>query len=291
VRDLYQAIRVDSDLSLFNGTFPILFNHRMHILESDELLRDYLELHNIINGESSNIPHFYLFQCSQRFESHYLNYQNQSKKEIFHVDEVWKPSSCEKQTDDAMSIYLLSLYSLTLLFGTNLDTDLNHLNVTHSSHFLAVLRQILFPPACLALRHLIEGALFVFEKQLLSEALYQLFRKCLPQTIPNNQVFLYTPHILYANFQKTQVTPKERDGYEQIILCKLCEAGDTQHVSHIYFDNPVMKFIDSNEKFSLMELEDEPTETKDTYVKQTDLKVIMKWFENCSEKLMFSKIT
>ncbi|CAF3822241.1 unnamed protein product, partial [Rotaria sp. Silwood1] len=121
---------------------------------------------------------------------------------MFYASEEWQPSSCEKQTEDAMSIYLLSLYALTSLFGSNPDTDYVDFNATHSFHFLTVLRQTLFPPACLAFKHMLEGALFFFEKRLLSEALYQLFRKCLPQTIPDNQVFLYTPYILYANFQK-----------------------------------------------------------------------------------------
>jgi hypothetical protein len=290
MRDLYEAIKADSGLSSFTGTFPMLFNHRMHVLESDEPLRDYLNLPNFINWETSQIPHFYLFECSRQFETHCFNYQSRSKTEIFLADNIWKPISCETQTNDAMSIYLLSLYALTSVFGTGSDADFDDLNQTHSFHFLTVLRQTLFPPACLAFKHLIEGGLFLFEKQLLSEALYRLFRECLPQTIPNNQVFSYTPYMFYANLQKAQFKSEKHDGYEQVILCKLCSRGETQHDKHLYFDNPVNQLSNSNGKFELAELE-ESSGAKDTYINQTDLKVFINWLKTCSEPQMHPKIT
>jgi hypothetical protein len=182
------------------------------------------------------------------------------------------------------------LYALTSFFGTNPDADFDDLNKTHSFHFLTVFRQTLFPPACLAFKHLIEGGLFLFEKQLLSEALYRLFRECLPQTIPNNEVFLYTPYMFYANFQKAQFMSEEHDGYEQVLLCKLCSGGDTQHEKDLYFDNPVSQLSNSNGKFELVELE-KSTEAKDTYINQTDLKVFMNWLKTCSESQMHQKIT
>ncbi len=177
------------------------------------------------------------------------------------------------------------------LFGTNPDTDFDNLNETHSFHFLTVLRRTLFPPACLAFKHLMEGGLFLFEKQLLSEALYRLFRECLPRDIPNNQVFLYTPYIFYATIQKAQFMSKEHDGYEQVILCKLCSRGDTEHNTHIYFDKPIISLSNSNGNFKLDELENKSSEAKDTYINQTDLKVFMKWLNNCSEQQIPSKIT
>jgi hypothetical protein len=225
MRDLYETIKIDRNLSSFTETFPMLFNHRMHVMESDELLGDYLKLSNFIDWETSRIPHFYLFECSRQFEAYAYNYQSGSRKEILYAEGTWQPISCEKQTDNAMSIFLLSLYALTSFYGTNPDTDFDNRNETPSFHFLTVLRQTLFPPACLAFKHLMEGGLFLFEKQVLSEALYRLFRECLPEDIPNEQVFLYTPYMFCMNIQKAQLISKEHDDYKQDILRGVARGG------------------------------------------------------------------
>jgi hypothetical protein len=114
-----------------------------------------------------------------------------------------------------------------------------------------------------------EGGLFVFEKQMLSEALCRLFRECLPEDIPNNQLFLYTPHMFCTNIQKAQFISKEHDDYEQVILCKLCSQGDTEHDVHTYFTNPV-NGLD---------------------IDQTDLKGFMKWLNNRGKQRISSKIS
>lgn len=60
MRDLYETIKIDRDLSSFTTTFPMLFNHRMHVMEeSDELLSDYLKVSNFIDCKTSQIPHFF----------------------------------------------------------------------------------------------------------------------------------------------------------------------------------------------------------------------------------------
>jgi hypothetical protein len=291
MRDLYETIKIDRDLSPFTETFPILFNHRMHVIESDELLGDYLKVSNFIDWETSQSPHFYLFECSRQFEAYAYNYQSGSRKEILYAEDTWQPISCEKQTENAMSIFLLSLYALTSLYGTNPDIDFDNRNETSPFHFLTALRQTLFPPACLAFKHLMEGGLFVFEKQVLSEALYRLFRESLPEDIPNKQVFLYTPHMFCINIQKAQLISKEHDDYEQVILCKLCSQGDTEHDVHTYFTNPVIRLGNSSKNFELHELETKSTEVKNTYIDQTDLKGFMKWLNDCGEQRIPSKIT
>jgi hypothetical protein len=269
MRDLYETIKIDRDLSSFTKTFPILFNHRMHVMESDELLGDYLKVSNFIDCETSQIPHFYLFECSRQFEAYAYNYQTGSRKEILYAEDAWQPISCEKQTNNAMSTFLVSLYALTSLYGTSPDIDFDNRNETPPFHFLTALRQILFPPACLAFKHLMEGGLFVFEKQMLSEALCRLFRECLPEDIPNNQLFLYTPHMFCTNIQKAQFISKEHDDYEQVILCKLCSQGDTEHDVHTYFTNPV-NGLD---------------------IDQADLKGFMKWLNNRGKQRISSKIS
>lgn len=258
MRDLYETIKIDRDLSSFTETFPMLFNHRMHVMESDELLGDYLKVSNFIDCKTSKIPHFYLFECSRQLEAYVYNYQSGSRKEILQAGNAWQPISCEKQTDNAMSIFLVSLYALTSLYGTSPDIDLDNRNEIPPFHFLTALRQTLFPPACLALKHLMEGGLFIFEKQMLSEALCRLFRECLPQDIPNNQLFLYTPYIFCTNIQKAQLISNEHDDYEQVILCNLSS-----------LDNPAIG-LDTD---------------------QTDLKGFMKWLDNCGKQQISSKIS
>jgi hypothetical protein len=260
-------------------------------MESDELLGDYLKVSNFIDWETCQIPHFYLFECSRQFEAYAYNYQSGSKKEILYADDTWQPVSCEKQTDNAMSIFLLSLYALTSLYGTNPDIDYDNRNETPSFHFLTVLRQTLFPPACLAFKHLMEGGLFLFEKQMLSEALYRLFREYLPEDILNKQVFLYTPYMFCINIQKAQLISKEHDDYEQVILCKLCSRGDIEHDVHTYFTNPIIRLGNSSENFELDELETKSTEAKNMYIDQTDLKVFMKWLNSYGKQRISSKIT
>lgn len=280
MKDLYKTICTSTNPSLPNGTFPVLFNHRMVLIESDDHLMAYLKLLPFIRWEGSCIPHFYLFECPSQFQNEYLCYRKQNKKELFSNNELWQPVSCRKQTDDALSTFLLSFYALTSFFDTQVEYEHDDLNKTHFYRFLATLRQTLFPPACLALYHMIQGTLHDFEKPLISESFYHLLDQYLPSTIPRDQLFLYTPYILYDNLQKADHTSMRADNYTTILLCSLCFEGDTAHEKHIYFKKPACDIKGLSNGFKLYDLEGRDSSViKTTDILQPDLKAFMKLLE------------
>lgn len=280
MKDLYETISTSRNPLLPNGTFPILFNHRMVLVESDERLMAYLELLPFIRWEGSRIPHFYLFECPSQFQNEYLCYRAQTKKELFSNNELWQPILCTKQTDEALSLFLISLYALTSFFDTRVDYDHNDLNNTHFYHFFSTLRRTLFPPACLALYHMVKGTAHDFEKQLISESFYHLLDQYLPSAIPRDQLFLYTPYILYENVQKTVYTTIKGDNYTTILLCSLCLGGDTKHQKHTYFKKPACDIKGLSDEFKLYDLEGrDPSLIKTTDILQPDLKAFVELLE------------
>ena len=281
MKDLYETIRTSNNPPLVNGTFPILFNHRMVLVESDERLSTYLDLHSFnIRWEGSQIPDFYLFECQSQFQNGYLHYRERNKKELLCNDESWQPASCTRQTNDASSIFVGSLFALTTFFDAQMEHDHNDLNNSHSFHFLRTLRHTLFPPACQALEHLLHGTLHHFEKQLISESFYHLLDLWLPAEIPREQLFLYTPHLLYDSLQKADYTWKEHDNYTTVLLCSLCSQGDTNHAQHTYFKRPISDGDGSTTKFQLYELGGhDPSLLKIAGIPQPDLDALMRWFE------------
>jgi hypothetical protein len=159
--DLFSTIDTDKSFS-FTSTFPILFNHRMHLWKSKELLPCYLKLHKGNNNSQYKVPDFYLFECQRQFETHHLEYQKAGHSEIFFAQDFWQPLGCVKQNEMAMSTFLISLKVLKAAFLSQPEPEVDAINYAHIPKFLIILRQFLFPPACLALYHVLEGECFQF---------------------------------------------------------------------------------------------------------------------------------
>jgi hypothetical protein len=291
LNDLFTIINNDQTV-LLPTMFPILFNHRMHLCPSNELLIDYLKSQNNINWSNDQIPHFYLFECKRQLETHHLEYDKSTKNEIFHATDNWQPLSCVKQSDLAMSIYLITLRILSNVFMSYSEVETDSICANHLPQFLIVLRRFLFPPACLAFYHLIEGGLFQFEKQLVSEAFFRLFRELLPANVDDSDVFLYTPQIFYYIFENAQHASTERDSYQIVNLTK--SVLDNAHgTMPTYFITPVYQLGRSNDNLILSELADVQKENKKMdvdFIRQSDLIGILNWMKekesnnNLSEK-------
>jgi hypothetical protein len=290
LNDLFDVINKDQTV-LLPTTFPILFNYRMHLCPSNELLTDYMKLQNNINWNNDRVPHFYLFECRRQLETHHLDYDKSSKNEIFYATDNWQPLACVKQTDLAMSIYLITLRILSNVFMSYSEVETDSICANHLPQFLIVLRRFLFPPACLAFYHLIEGGLFQFEKQLVSEAFFRLFREMLPTNVDDSDVFLYTPQIFYCIFENAQHASVEPDSYQIVNLTKpaFYNAYDTMPT---YFIQPVYQLGRSNDNLILSELADVEKENKIVgvdFLRQSDLIAILNWMKEKEGNNNFSE--
>jgi ubiquitin-protein ligase len=280
LKDLYAAIHTKAD---FTTTYPLLFNHRMHIFQSPKFLTEplinFLYL-TTINGES--IPHFYIFACDRTFQTRMYEYTKHLKN-IFLQSDLWQPISGQ-QSDLAMMIYLNTMFALIRVFLTKKDVDFDSVHNVYMPQFLIVLRRYLFPPASLAFKHAMEGALFNFEKPLLSEAFFHVFRNVLPKCIPDSELFSYTPHVFCWIFSNGDHSSIESACYESAELIKRLNAPDhagtgKESTSYKYFLEPVRllnnKAVNSaHERFVLWEYAEaqaNPCLRENDYQRQTDL--------------------
>ncbi|UJR07099.1 hypothetical protein I4U23_011387 [Adineta vaga] len=240
LKDLYSAIQTKAD---FTTTYPLLFNHRMHLFQSPKILTEplvnFLSLTTITN---ENIPHFYMCECDRTFETRMYKY-NKHLKNIFVQNDLWQPRS-QRQSDMAMMIYLNTMYALIRVFLTEKDVNFDSVHNVYMPQFLIVLRRFLFPPACLAFQHAMEGALFNFEKPVLSEAFFHLFRNLLPIRIPDSELFSYTPFVFCWIFCNGDLNSVQSACYESAPLTACTNttdhAGNTRKsTSFKYFVEPV----------------------------------------------------
>ena len=284
LQNLYDRINEKIE---FTTTYPLLFNHRMHIFKTTSILTepliDFLHLTAITD---ENIPHFYLFKCERKFEARAYDYAK-NLKNIFIESDLWQPKSGE-QTKEAMSIYLNTMYALVRVFLTKKDVDFDSVHNVYMPQFLIVLRQSLFPPACLAFKHAIEGALFNFEKPLLSEAFFHLFRNLLPLRIPDSELFSYTSHVFCWILSMGDHTSTENACYENaefINRATIPAHADTAEESTFnrYLINPVRLLNDkivkgTSDRLVLMEYDEARAKhglTETDYQRQTDLAALL----------------
>jgi hypothetical protein len=203
---------------------------------------------------------------------------------MFLATDNWQPLACVKQTDTAMSIYLITLRILSNVFLSYSEVETDSICANHLPQFLIVLRHFLFPPACLAFYHLIEGGLFQFEKQLISEAFFRLFREMLPTSVADNEVFLYTCQIFYNIFENAQHASTEGDGYQIVDLIKPV-SDSTNDTTPTHFIKPVYQLGRSNDNLVLSELVDVEKENKIAgvdYIRQSDLIALLEWMKKKS---------
>lgn len=281
VKDLYDAIHREKK---FTATFPLLFNHRMHLFQTPKFLEESLiSLLELTPISSERIPHFYLFECDRKFETHAHDYAK-SLKEIFIIHDVWQPRSAA-QTSEALQIFLNTMFALVRVFLTEKEADTDSVHHVYMAQFLIVLRRYLFPPACLAFKHALEGALFDYEKLTLSEGLFYLFRSLLPASIPDNALFEYAPYIFCWIFQHADHTSIENACYENAELinrrtiqnASIPMMSDT--ATNEYFIKPVRLLNDklersTSERFVLMEYDEIQAKSEISttdYQVQTDL--------------------
>ena len=216
LKDLYGAIQTKED---FTTTYPLLFNHRMHVFQSPKFLTEPLiNFLSLTTINSENIPHFYMFACDRTFQTRMYEYTKHLKC-IFLKSDLWQPKSGQ-QSDMAMMIYLSTMFALIRVFLTKKDVDFDSVHNIYMPQFLIVLHRYLFPPACLAFKHAMEGALFNFEKPLISEAFFHLFRNLLPKSIPDSELFSYTPHVFCWIFCNGNHTSTESACYESAELIR-----------------------------------------------------------------------
>ena len=282
LKDLYDSISQQINVT---STFPLLFNHRMHLFETkrflEEPLTDFLQL-TAINDE--NTPHFYLLECSLTFKRHIYDY-TKSYKTIFLNSDFWQPTTT-KQTDEAIAIYLNSMFALTRVFLARKEEDFDSVHNVYMPQFLIVLRQYLFPPSCLAFKHALEGALFEYEKKLLSDGFFHLFRQILPKSIPDSQLFSYAPYVFCWIFNNADHASTESACYESAEFINRSNIElNTDTVTNAiakpdtYFINPVRllnnKVVNSaSQRFVLMEYDDARNThnlTGNDYQRQTDI--------------------
>ena len=289
LKDLYNAIEGKIDCTT---TFPLLFNHRMHLFQSPAFLSEpILNFLNLTIIKEESVPHFYLFQCSRQFETNIYEY-TKALKEICCYNDLWQPKS-EKQTEHSMLIFLNSLYAITRVFLTKKQDEFDSFHYIYIPQFLIVLRRFLFPPACLAFKHAIEGAVFNFEKVLLGEALFHLFRNLLPKSIKDDELFSYAPYVFCFIFRMGDYTSTENAYYETAgLINRISNAAnnDTENKSEsdVYYIEPVKLYKGADgakEGFHLMELIDARTKhnlAENDYQRQTDivgLLTALKYFE------------
>ncbi|CAM4879968.1 unnamed protein product [Rotaria socialis] len=279
LKDLYEAIYLKIE---FTTTFLLLFNHRMHIFQSIKFLAEpIIHFLNLTTINEESIPHFYIFECDRTFETRKYEY-TKNFRQIFLQSDLWQPRS-GKQPDLAMSIYLNSMYALVRVFLANKDVDSDSVHNVYMPQFLIVLRRFLFPPACLAFKHAMEGALFNFEKQLLSEAFFHLFRNLLPKHISDCDLFSYTPYVFCWIFRNGDYSSTENACYESVELSRLNRPTNADAAKEggpdKYFVQPVRLLNDkivngACNRFVLIEYEEVQTQyqlTEDDYQRQTDL--------------------
>lgn len=264
LENLYEKVKDKID----SQKYPLLFNHRMHLFKSDKFFNE--PLANLMPLSQFNdpcIPQFYVFECERKYEADIYDYVDAN----FNNDDPWKPASI-KQSDEAMLVFLNSMFALRKIFSTQKDADLDTILLTCLPQFLIVLRRYLFPPACLAFKHLIEGRIFQFEKLLLSEALCKLLDLLLPETIPRSELFSYTPYLFCWIFKKKDQTSQDHTGYE--------EAVDFLGEDAKYRKNPVRLLadkleVDASKPFVLKEydfVKDKALAENEDYQKQSDLR-------------------
>jgi ubiquitin-protein ligase len=143
-----------------------------------------------------------------------------------------------------------------------------------------------------------EGALFNFEKSLLSEAFFHLFRNLLPKRIPDSELFSYTPHVFCWIFLNGDYNSIESACYESAELVRPLNSpahADTgkESTSNKYFVEPVRllnnKVVNSaRERIVLWEYAEaqaDPRLTENDYQRQTDLIGLLMALEHLEARL------
>lgn len=86
------------------------------------------------------------------------------------------------------------------------------------AQFFIHLRKYLFPPAILALKHVIEGAMFHFEKPLIVDAMLKLLMSLCPRTIEQNELFDCIPLLFCWILEHCNPNEKENANFEIVNL-------------------------------------------------------------------------
>ena len=174
---IWREARFDKERYTRDSHILLLFNHRLHIfIEADPnaLVTDFLSLSPSSDISKKDSIDFYIYGLPRDRISSMYNIDN-SLASLFGNSDSWYTVyfNTHKQSARSQSILLSSLYALQLYLRTDVQ-ELKGERLAIEAQFFFHLRNYLFPPAILALKHAIVGCMFSFEKPLLMDALIQL---------------------------------------------------------------------------------------------------------------------
>ena len=146
------------------------------------------------------------------------------------------------------------------------------------AQFFVHLRKYLFPPAVLALKHAMEGALFWFEKPLIVDSLIQLLGLLCPPNTPRSTLCDFIPLLFCWLFEQCNPTATDSDFFQLVTLI------DMKSDEKRYFDDPATVISAESVPFILRE-------RKTLYVnsiRHVDLRSLTRYMQN---KTNYANIT
>ena len=223
LQELWQSISEsfikDAMYSRSRGTFPLLFNHRMHIFSDVRTerapLEDFLTMESTFMNDRG--PHFFIYGIHELEVQDAYTYQ-QNPREIFSDSDCWESRELLVRMDRiSQTMLLTSLYALQRYFRQPPEDEVHQREVLEAK-FLNLVREYLFPPAVLALIHALQGAMFIYEKSILYDGLLKILREFCSISIETSALGTFTPHLFCWLLSKCSQIENEFPPYVNCIL-------------------------------------------------------------------------
>ncbi|CAF0927148.1 unnamed protein product [Didymodactylos carnosus] len=232
----------------------------MHIFPSETTYKEkVVDFIKLLPLNVNDLPHFYIFASPKSYKENY-DYETQPEK-ILHNSREWDRPYVGGSRSSS-SVLLSALCALRMFFHPINDIEdgdeayrnaLLHVGYRKAleAQFFIHLREYLFFPAVLALKHVMEGTVFKFEKQLLAASLADLLRLFCSPAVRDEHILYYTPLLFSWLLNKCNVESSETDSFQIVELRQ-------QTTTMAYFVNPITRpGIKKNNQLLLEELTEE----------------------------------
>ncbi|CAF4181845.1 unnamed protein product [Rotaria socialis] len=214
----------------------LLFTHRMHIFEKtntdDELIGTFLRLMpSTSQSDNEKTIHFYAYTLKHKFRRDMYTYET-DPKELFTHSEWWETCVCTPQVTVSQTMMLSTMYVLYQYFSRPVQEEIGK-RVALEAQFLLQMRKYLFRPAVLALKHMMIGAMFVYEKKILIDSLLILLIKFRPKKIEESLAGIFIPYLICWMFHQCDLESEEEDSCVELGLVRHSDAFQS-----FYFNDP-----------------------------------------------------
>ncbi|CAF2155827.1 unnamed protein product [Rotaria magnacalcarata] len=214
----------------------LLFTHRMHIFEKtntdDELIGTFLRLMpSTSQSDNEKTIHFYAYTLKHKLRSAMYTYET-DPKELFTDSEWWETCVCKPQVTVSQTMILSTMYVLYQYFRRPVQEEIGK-RVALEAQFLLQMRKYLFRPAVLALKHMMIGEMFAYEKKILIDSLLTLLIKFRPRKIEESLAGIFMPYLICWTFHQCDLESEEEDSCVELELLRHSDAFQS-----FYFNDP-----------------------------------------------------